>query len=423
MPILLQSYKAQTVILLFIWLVSMLLSAEFVLSVAMIALVLLSLFELKIDGPQVRLLPRSNLQDNLRRFFSYKAWPAVAIPFLLVLASALWSEDGTYTLQRLRIKLPFLVLPFAFASMPALGRRELLTIFYFLLVLMSAISLYVLVDFLMHYDAVMASLGKGGHLPTPSNHIRFSITLALAILAGGLLWQEHFYFIKPQERWLTGGLTLFLFLFIHLLSVRSGIVSLYLALLVLGLHQVFFKKRIRLGLAMAALVLVLPLAAYQTLPSFRLKVDYARWDYLQFAQGKGAGYPDSERITSMLTGLEIGQSSPWFGIGAGDLRSEVKKRYETQYAGQYEFKMPHNQFITIFAGTGLIGLLLFLFGFFFPLFYRNNIRNPLFLAFHAIFFMSFFVENTIENNFGVSLYLFFLLAGLNHLSTEPSGAS
>jgi hypothetical protein len=37
--------------------------------------------------------------------------------------------------------------------------------------------------------------------------------------------------------------------------------------------------------------------------------------------------------------------------------------------------------------------------------------------------MSFFVENTIENNFGVSLYLFFLLAGLNHLSAEPSGAS
>jgi hypothetical protein len=52
------------------------------------------------------------------------------------------------------------------------------------------------------------------------------------------------------------------------------------------------------------------------------------------------------------------------------------------------------------------------------LFYRKNWRNPLFLALHAVIFSSFFVENTIENNFGVSLYLFFLLVGVKYMSQE-----
>lgn len=416
MQTLLQSYKAQSIIFLFIWLVSMVLSAEFVLSVSMIALVLLAVFELKIEGPKVSLALRGSLRENFEKYRGYKAWLAVSLPFLIVLVSWLWSNDLTYTLERLRIKLPFLVLPFAFASMPALRKREIFTILYFLLVVMSVISVYVLLNFAVNFDAVMADLGRGGHLPTPSNHIRFSLTLALAIISGMALWAEKFHFKNPSERWFTGGLTLFLFIFIHALSVRSGIVSLYLALFVLGVFYVFFKKKYLLGLGGLAGLALLPVAAYLALPSFKLKVDYARWDYLQFVQGIGENYPDSERFNSMKNGLEIGREHPWLGVGAGDLRQEVQKKYAAAPAGGYAFKMPHNQFISVFAGTGLVGLALFLTGFFFPLFYRKNFRNPLFLALHAIVFMSFFVENTIENNFGVSLFLFFLLIGLNYQS-------
>ncbi len=420
MQTLLQSYKAQSIIFLFIWLVSMVLSAEFVLSVSMIALVLLAVFQLKIDGPKVSLTLRDALRENFKKYWKYKAWLAVSVPFLIVLVSWLWAGDLTYTLERLRIKLPFLVLPFAFASMPALRKREIFTVLYFLLVMMSVISVYVLINFAVNFDAVMADLGRGGHLPTPSNHIRFSLTLALTIIGGMALWVEKFHFKNPSERWFIGGLTLFLFIFIHVLSVRSGVISLYLALFVLGVFYVFIKKKYLPGLGGIVAVLVLPVVAYLAVPSFKIKVDYARWDYLQFVQGIGENYPDSERFTSMQVGLEIAKSNPLLGVGAGDLRQEVRRKYEMDYAGKYNFKMPHNQLISVLAGTGLIGLALFLTGFFFPLFYRKNFRNPLFLALHAVVFMSFFVENTIENNFGVSLFLFFLLIGLNYLSNNAA---
>lgn len=423
MQTLLQSYKAQSIIFLFIWLVSMVLSAEFVLSVSMIALVLLAVFELKIDGPKVSLTLRGSLRENFKKYRNYRAWLAVSVPFLLVLVSWLWSSDLTYTLERLRIKLPFLVLPFAFASMPALRKREIFTILYFLLVMMSVISVYVLLNFAVNFDAVMEDLGRGGHLPTPSNHIRFSLTLALTIIGGLALWVEKFHFKNPSERWLIGGLTLFLFIFIHVLSVRSGLVSLYLALFVLSVFFIFFNKKYIAGLAGILAVAAVPVAAYFAVPSFKQKIDYARWDYLQFVQGIGENYPDSERFKSMQTGLDIGREHPVLGVGAGDLKREVRKKYDAGAAGNYNFKMPHNQLISVFAGTGLAGLAVFLAGFFFPLFYRKNFRNPLFLALHAIVFTSFFVENTIENNFGVSLFLFFLLIGMNYRSNSeiPEG--
>ncbi len=415
----------------------MVLSAEFVLSISMIALLLLALFQLKIEGPSVRLTLRDSLRENFKHYRQYRAWLAISIPFLLVLVSWIWSNDLGYTLERLRIKLPFLVLPFAFASMPPLRKREVYVVLYFLLVIMSIISAYVLVNFIANYDAVMADLGRGGHLPTPSNHIRFSLMLALAILGGGVLWFDNFSFQPKNEEVaspsnphfvipagnlirnpLIAILTLFLFAFIHVLSVRSGLVSLYIALLALGAWFVLVKKRYLLGLAGIAGVVALPIIAYFAVPSFKAKVDYARWDYLQFRQGIGSDYPDSERFASMKIGLEIGREHLLLGVGAGDLKQVVNRRYETGLVGSYKFKMPHNQLVTIFAGTGLVGLAVFVVAFFFPLFYRRNWRNPLFLALHAVIFSSFFVENTIENNFGVSLYLFFLLVGLNFLSNN-----
>ncbi len=416
MQTLLQSYKAQVIILLFIWIVSMVLSAEFVLSLAMIGLILLALFQVDFEGPAVRLTYRKTLSDQFFHFSRYKAWVAVMLPFIIVLISSLWSSDFQYTLERLRIKLPFLVLPFAFASMPRLSKKEIFSIVYFLLVMMTIISLYILGNFLADYDAVMESIRTGGHMPTPSNHIRFSLTLALTIMGGLALWVDGFYFSNASEKRLIAIMTSFLFIFIHLLSVRSGILALYVALLVLGVYFAIVKKKYLLGALVVVGVMLLPLIAYKTLPSFRQKIDYARWDYQQYLQGIGEHYADSERLISMQVGLDIGNESPIFGVGAGDVRKKVEEHYQSKLAGKYNYRLPHNQFITIYAGSGLFGVLIFVIGFFYPLLYRQSFRNPVFLAFHAIILMSFMMENTIENNFGVSLYLLFLLIGLNFIS-------
>ena len=413
-----KSYKIQSITFLFLWLVSMILSAEFILSVSMIGLLVLALFQLKFEGPHVRVTWRDTLDKNWRRFKTEKVWWVITISFFIVLFSAVYSSDIDYTLERLRIKLPFLVLPFAFLSMPRLTKKECYAIVYFLLFLMFITCCYVGMNFLADFENIIDLIGRGQPVPTPSNHIRFSLTLALSIIGGVALWWDGFYFASKNERYLIGGMTLFLFAFIHILSVRSGILALYLGLFMVGIHQAIVSKKYWLILVTIFGLAAVPFVAYQLFPSFQKKVAYAEWDFMQYQQGIGGNYSDSERITSLIVGLEIGNAHPILGVGAGDLKQEVQSVYAEKFNDQYSYRKPHNQFLSYYAGTGIVGVLLFSFAFFFPLFYQKNYRNPLFLALHAIIFMSFMMENTVENNFGISLYLFFLLMGVNYLNGD-----
>lgn len=422
MQFLLKSYKAQAVIFLYIWIVSMVLSAEFILSIAMIGLLVLALFQMELDGPKINIRWRDNLKENFQKYKAYRPWLWVSVPFLIVLITSIYSSDWDYTLGRLQIKLPFLVLPFAFASMPKLGKKEIYATFYFLLFSMLIASLYVGANYVANFEEINDLIDKGQPMPTPSNHIRFSLTLAFTIIAGIALWWDNFYFNSPKERYFIGFATLFLFVFIHVLSVRSGILAAYIALFVVAVQYGFRHKKYLLIGGMVLALGTIPVTAYYTIPSFQTKINYAKWDVQQYLEGKGKFYSDSERLLSLEIGWKIAKANPILGVGAGDLKKEVYAVYDSpEFEGIWNRKkMPHNQFLSIWAGAGILGLLLFIIAFFYPLFYKNNYRNPLFLALHAIIFMSFLMENTIENNFGISLYLLFLLLGLNYLNAKTA---
>ena len=396
-----------------IWMVAMVFSAEFILSQVMILFVAMALFEYCPKGfPWLQW--RRQLLENTRSWWSYRPYLFIAIPFLLVLVSALWSFDMGYTLERLRIKAPFLVLPWALAGIPRFSRREYHFLLYFLVALMVVACLYVGLNYLVHFEEINNLISKGKPIPTPSNHIRFSLVLGFAILSGIFLLQERFAIRYRWERWLILGMTLFLMAFIHVLSVRSGLLVFYVAILVWLLQYAFKTRRWWVAALAGVLLVMLPVAAYQLFPSFRAKMEYVRWDLLQHQHGTGANYSDSDRLTSVQVGWEIGKRNPLIGVGAGDLKEAVEREYTVSYPESAP-KMPHNQFVTIFAGTGVIGLGLFILGFFYPILYRKNYRDPLFLALHVVVLVSFLMENTLENNFGVSFFLLFLLLGLNQL--------
>lgn len=215
------------------------------------------------------------------------------------------------------------------------------------------------------------------------------------------------------------GITGFLFLFLHLLSVRSGLVAFYMTAVVLILRRAWVSKKYFQGLALVALMAAIPVIAYRAIPSFKAKVDYSLYDrWIRQHDLSQNDYSDGGRVVSIKMGLEIGNDYPLLGVGAGNLRQEVINRYAQKFQEDMEPKMPHNQLVSIYAGTGFVGLGLFLFAFFFPLFYKKAYRHTLFLSFHIIVFLSFMVENTIENSIGIAFYLFFLLLSLNYQTKD-----
>lgn len=339
--------------------------------------------------------------------------PPLALFLFLLLVPALsffWSDDQAYWLDRTVKRLPFLVLPWAFANLPALTSRQLRLVLYVLVWALTIICLGAAVNFVLHFDDALAGIGRGDPIPVPRSHIRFSLILATGIIAGGWLWLEGFYL---RWRWELGALATalaFLFLFLHILSVRSGIVGLYIVLLLSLGWFVWRTRRWRSGLIALIAIVLIPVIAMETVPSFQMRVHYMIWDWKQYRQNSGNSYSDAERMISLRVGWQLWQQHPWFGIGAGDLPAEVQRVVDAQYP-QYSDapKLPHNQFLYILTGTGVFGLALSLMAFLGPVTERRYRQYYLFAAFQILAFTSFLVEYTIETAIGVAFYLFYTL--------------
>ena len=310
----------------------------------------------------------------------------------------------------LLVRIPFLVLPWAFANLPRLTQRQLQLVLYVLVWALAVICIGASVNFALHFDDIMVGIGRGQSIPVPRNHIRFSLILATGILAGGWLWAKGFYWHWRWERKAFGAAVIFLFLFIHVLSVRSGIMGLYAALLFSIARFVWRTRRWGIGLIALIIIGVLPIVAVSAIPSFRMRVQYMLWDWQQYRQDVGNTYSDSERWVSLRAGWQLWQENPVLGVGAGDLPAEVRRVVGERYPGYTEApKLPHNQFLYILAGTGLFGLALSLTAFFAPVFVGRSRHFYLFAVFQILVFASFLVEYTIETAMGVAFYLFYTL--------------
>lgn len=386
----------------------MIFGAKFVLSNSMILLIAVTLFEWDIAGGQRFPGIRRSLPEAWRGFLGNPAFWLLSIHFFLVLVSALWSQDHGYTLGRLQMKLPFLLLPFVFFAMPRFDKRALLLLLYFLLGTLLVACIYIGANYVLNYELIQYNLGRGQPMPMPSNHIRFSLVLSFGILAGLAAWYDRWSLGFRMERGILAVVVALLLVFIHILSVRSGLLALYAGLGFLALREIYLRRQYLFG-GLALLVLFsLPVLSYLFVPSFQQRVNYTYWDLSQYRSGAQPISSDSERFNSIQIGLDIVRDFPWFGVGAGDLKQTVRQRYAERFGPEHPMRMPHNQLVSIAAGTGIIGLLLFLLAFFAPLWYKRP-YNGLFAAFHLLIFLSFLFENTFENNYGISFYLLALL--------------
>ncbi|HHB79456.1 MAG TPA: hypothetical protein ENK85_09525 [Saprospiraceae bacterium] len=380
--------------------------SPFLLSISMFGVIFLGFFDFSAHH---KLVLDTTLRKKWKLFWQTPSFWALLLVFIPIFYSGLYSENYAYWLERSRIKLPFLGLPIAFFFLPKLTAKDYrkIAVFYITIMVLSAFG--VLVNYILHFEHINGLIGKGQNIPVPRNHIRFSLGIAIALMMSiGLYFDE-----SPISKWqkkLALGSVIFLFLFQHLLAVRSGIAGMYLGLFVYLVKSLRLPKYRLLGWIGFILLLVLPFMAQKTIPSLKTKVGYMLYDWKMRQQGKGDHYSDSGRIASMQAGMRIGHQHPLLGIGAGDLRDEMDK-YLSEYLRNRAL-IPHNEFIFYYATTGIVGLILFLWGVLTAIYYRKNYKNTLFLSIQLILLFSFLVEATLETSTGTGYYLFWTLIGL-----------
>lgn len=331
---------------------------------------------------------------------------------LLLLAPALsvfWSEDARYWLRLVQTRLPFLVLPWTFANHPPFSDKQLKSVLYLFVWFITAVCIAVGINFLLHYDAIVEGLGRGNPVPVPRSHVRFSLILATSILSGAWLWQQKFWLKTAWERHFLGGAVVFLFVFIHILSVRSGLFSLYAAMFFAAIWYIWKSRRWMTGLAVLGLMAGGLWTAVATIPSLKMRVAYMKWDWGRFQhEDDGHLYSDAGRWISLRSGWELWRENPVLGVGAGDLLTETNRMTAQLYPSYAEDpKLPHNQFLFIMASTGILGILLSLIAFFYPWYHERN--NFLYLGLQMMALASFLIECTLENAIGVAWFLFYSL--------------
>jgi len=346
---------------------------------------------------------------SFRDFLKDKAFSGLLLVFVAILLSGINSEGHQEWLLQVRLKLPFVFLPFIFyVFRPWIDRKFHKWIHFAFIVTAFLSTFHVIGMFFLDKDAITASIGKGKSIPTPLDHIHYSIMLAYAVVSSAI-----FAILEPNRmrKWTLFFMSAYLFGGLHFLSVRTGLALSYVGLGLTIVWYIFTNKNYLLGLGIAAFLVAIPFIAFNTIEPFKRKINYMFWDLAQYKKGTGNNYSDSERIMSYQISLRLIAEHPLFGVGIGDLRPIMTARHKDMYGQKDKYIYPHNQYLFILTCLGILGALVFFYGLFSPLIYAHN-RNVFLVILFTLMLISFLVENTIQRAVITGFFLFFILLNL-----------
>ena len=374
-------------------------------------MVFLSIFRVT-STDSIRLVFNKSFFTSFKILFKSPAYLAVATLFLVCIISGINSENTANWIHHLTLKIPFLAFPIIFLNRPAISQKEYRN-FYLCLITISLLSaLQVSINYVLNYEAITHSIGSGHTIPTPTHHTRYSIMVAIAVLATMVLNISEFEMTSRFKKIISfiGSL---LFIFLHVLSIRSGLLALYSGTFLLGVIYLVREKKIILLVFFLLGLISIPFLAYHTFTSFYNKVHYTMHDLKMNQAGKGENYSDSERLLSIKTGLELIKENPILGTGIGDLEGQVSSIYLDEYKKSI-VKLPHNQFVLSAAGMGLILGFVYILCFTFPLLYRRNYYDLLLLSFFVAMTLLCLVEKPLERSSFIAFYGLFVCAGISY---------
>lgn len=115
------------------------------------------------------------------------------------------------------------------------------------------------------------------------------------------------------------------------------------------------------------------------------------------------------RVAIWQIAFEKIKTAPLLGYGIGDVKSVLSEGYKEKSPALLENDYnSHNQYLGIWLGTGLIGLILFLYFLYFNNSLAFNSKDVLFLAIVIFFSLHFLTENILERQTGAILFFFLI---------------
>lgn len=333
----------------------------------------------------------------------------LGVPALIYMASGMWSEDLSYYLVRLRVKIPLLLVPCIAYLLPDIGYKTYRSCLIIFCTALAVSVLQYLFSMVGHTSEVVDHIRSGDVWPTPVNHIRYSLMISLGFLIGLIMGTEY----DSRRRVIWYSLALFFFIALHILAVRSGLATSYILLIVYCCFRAVRRKEWTL-LIIPGYLGIMVLVALQ-LPFIQSEIYYSREATLKSkTENHSHLYSDGDRRQSILSGIAIAKDHLWLGVGAGDLLHVMEEEMKgTEY--NKKVILPHNQYLTYWLASGIVGLALFVFSLMGCFFWAKFWKSSFLWVHFVLILLSMLVENTMESALGVAIMIYPLLIGILYL--------
>jgi hypothetical protein len=327
-------------------------------------------------------------------------------------------------MEVVRIKLPLLFFPIAFAGTWQLHPIQWKKVFRFFIVLTAAGCCWSLWQYGINVASINESYLRAKSIPTPfsNDHVRFS--WVVAVLAAGCLYVGWYW---KTNRGFTVGLGIFFVTYLHVLAARTGLFCFYFFVVCWGIYLLLTSKKKGLALLLIAALIVLPIIAWLVIPTFKNRVSYILYDVSFIKSNRYLpGGNDGNRVQSFKAGWAILLDNP-LGVGAGDVKMETESWYNLHIPGMLttDRLLPSSEWLMYGAFAGWAGLILFTAVMLLPLTMLFREHRQGWFILNSMAAAGFLFDIGLEVQFGVFAYIFVILCCwkyyhlLNASATHP----
>lgn len=342
--------------------------------------------------------------------------------FLLHLGWIWNADDKRAFWSDINIKLAFLLIPPAILIFPRISDRLLAALCYWFSFLLIAITTITMIRAGLNWEQTLIDIKESKPISpvTGVSHIYFSVFLAFAFFWLLEIYVRRRWWFHQAERRLVPFALVLLFLCLHALTARTGLLAFYTSAGVWITYKFFYARQWK-PLSIAWLILILfPVAGYLLFPAFRARIENTRMDLVWYFNGGNPNFLSlATRMESYKAALRIIEAHPFTGVGMGDLKAEMMRAYEGHTLLIPENReLPHNQYLEYGCGFGLLGLSYIMFAWLFPLFIRQNTKSLLYIVLFVLISSACMVESMWERQWGIVFTTLLLMLTLRDAEVD-----
>ncbi|MFN4082250.1 MAG: O-antigen ligase family protein [Bacteroidia bacterium] len=337
--------------------------------------------------------------------------------FLALVPSLFYTKNYNYLFERWQIALPFLLLPIAFSNTHKITKSQFAKVLLWLALQVFLIALVAIIYYIFHTDEVNQRYLESQVMPTIlTHHPTYSMLVAFSIYIIYYVITSKKTYLNVWQKNTLWFVAFFLFVFQHIYSVRIGLLALYILIFIEIARLVFISKQYFLAIIGLVTVLAIAIVTIKYSPTVQNKIKNSQKDLNVMQSNQNADHHSmAMRIISYKIALQIIKENPIWGVGLGNMKDELEKRYQLLYPEMKKRIIPHNLFLFLGASIGIFGLLLFSFGLFYGFIFFFSL-NPHLLNIHYIMvFIYAMVEAGTQTQLGVAYIILPILIGSNTL--------